>query len=109
MLNSVEKSLKKHVVLLLVSKLSFTGSFECAHQFAELFFLNFSVPICVALQVFDKGSKKAVLCLLIISIVYGSLKQIFYERCNVVDPQEVVSVEMKQKCAEYIFVGNSVL
>ena len=69
MLNSVEEAFEEHVVLLFICEFGFTSGLKCAHQLTELLFVDFTVSICVPLQVFYEGSEESVFGLLVVLVV----------------------------------------
>ena len=82
MLNSVEESFQKHVILVFVRKLSLIGRLKSSHQLAELVFIDFAISSCVLFEVLNQRIVEADLGLLIVLVVDGPLEQIFNERCN---------------------------
>jgi hypothetical protein len=106
MLNSVEEPFQEHVVLVFVSKLSLISCLESSHQLAELVFVDFAITRCILLEVLYQGLVEAGFSLFIVFVVDRPLEQIFNERCNLLHKQEVIILEVEQKCSENLKMPN---
>ena len=69
MLNSVEESLQKHVILVFVRKLSLIGRLESSHQLAELVFIDFAITRCILFKILYQGLVETGFGLFIILVI----------------------------------------
>lgn len=106
MLNSVEEPLQEHVILVFVGKLSLIRRLESSHQLAELVFVDFAITRCILFEVLYQGLVETGFGLFIVLVVDRPLEQIFNERCDLLHKQEVIILEVKQKCSENLKMPN---
>ena len=102
MLDSVEKSLQKHVILLLIRELHGAFCVESAHELTELFFPDIDAVSGVALQISDQGLVEAFLSSSIILVEDWSLEQIFDKVGHIDHWNVVISPEVEKKGPEYL-------
>ena len=100
MLDPVEESLKKHVVLLFVCELHGMLGIEGSHQLAELLLIDFVVPLGVAFEVTQEGIVESLFGLLVIFVEDWSLEQVLHERSDIDHSDVVISFKVEEEGSE---------
>ena len=95
MLYSVEKSLKKHVVLLLISEFHCAFGIKRTHQLAEFLLSDIHAICSISFKVSHQRLIETLLSSFIIFIKNWTLEQIFHKGCNINYGDIIVSSKME--------------